>query len=436
MKALAKKIIIFLILFILGYIVGKQIAKAQDAPQTLLYEISGKDLKQPSYLFGTFHILCPQDLAVTETIKNKLNATNQLVLELDMDDPTLATEMQKNMMMTSGKTLKNFLDEKEYAAVNQFFKDSLNMPLEQLVSLKPFMLSTLLYPKYLGCQTASWEMTLVNLAQGKKMEVLGLETVEFQMKAIDYLPFDKQAKALVESIQDYAESKATIQEMLQLYKSQNVEAMYKISVKYFGEEMKGMEKVMLEDRNRSWIPLIGKMSKEKPTFFAVGAAHLGGETGVIALLKKQGYMVKPIENKAETQVESAKTTQNNTHNEVAKLLIRKWKPDASIIPQIVEDVIENVKRQNAEQAKQLETQKEMLGQMLGNIVTEYKQDNTFSIAIPNSPQSGTWRLSEDNKQIIRKDANGKESINEIIEISDKRLVVMNGEQKKVIYVAL
>ena len=57
--------------------------------KTLLWKVSGKDIKQPSYLYGTFHLMCPDDLVVTDTIRNTFNRTKQLYLELDMDDPQM-----------------------------------------------------------------------------------------------------------------------------------------------------------------------------------------------------------------------------------------------------------------------------------------------------------------------------------------------------------
>jgi uncharacterized protein YbaP (TraB family) len=60
--------------------------------------------------------------------------------------------------------------------------------------------------------------------------------------------------------------------------------------------MEGNQDIMLFDRNRKWIARIQKMMADKPTFFAVGAAHLGGEKGVIALLRKEGYTLRPILN--------------------------------------------------------------------------------------------------------------------------------------------
>jgi uncharacterized protein YbaP (TraB family) len=51
---------------------------------------------------------------------------------------------------------------------------------------------------------------------------------------------------------------------------------------------------LLTDRNKKWIPKIETVARETPTFFGVGAGHLGGENGVIMLLKKAGFTVEPV----------------------------------------------------------------------------------------------------------------------------------------------
>ena len=56
----------------------------------------------------------------------------------------------------------------------------------------------------------------------------------------------------------------------------------------------GYEDLLLVRRNRNWIPVMGEMMMAKPTFFAVGAGHLGGDEGVVALLREAGYTVKPL----------------------------------------------------------------------------------------------------------------------------------------------
>ena len=65
--------------------------------------------------------------------------------------------------------------------------------------------------------------------------------------------------------------------------------------KMIGDSEYGMgnyDDILLKNRNRNWIPIMGRMMREAPTLFAVGAGHLGGESGVVALLRKEGYKVE------------------------------------------------------------------------------------------------------------------------------------------------
>jgi uncharacterized protein YbaP (TraB family) len=81
--------------------------------------------------------------------------------------------------------------------------------------------------------------------------------------------------------------------MIAAYKSQDVEKLYLGAV----EDEKSdpdFQKKLLDDRNTAWIPKIEAFVKDKPTFIAVGAGHLGGKNGVIQLLRAKGYDVKAI----------------------------------------------------------------------------------------------------------------------------------------------
>lgn len=398
-----------------------------QSDKTLLWEISGKGLEKPSFLFGTFHLLCPDDLDVTDAIRTKLKATEQLALELDFDDPNMMTEMQQGMMLTNGKTTKDYLKKADLKLVSQFFKDSLGMDFDQLAVVKPFLLATFIYPKYLGCQPASWEMTLVQLAQTQNAEVLGLETPARQLAAIDIMSFEDQAQMLTESINEYNEMKGIFTDMVAIYKEQDVEKLYNFSNEYFSEYA-GMEQAMLEARNREWIPIIEKWSKEKPTFYAVGAGHLGGKTGVIALLRDKGYQVTPVANVTKSK------PQVNNNSSLTDLISRTWKMHESIIPQAVEDVLDNVRKQNPEQAKQLEAQKPLLADGLRTSTFTYNADGTYEISTFGQLMTGTWKLSDDQKSLIRVDQQGEEAINEIVEITPEKMVVINSKKRTLTYV--
>jgi uncharacterized protein len=69
------------------------------------------------------------------------------------------------------------------------------------------------------------------------------------------------------------------------------------AVKASEVDMPGTEESLLSTRNENWIPVIQKESQNQSIMYAVGAAHLAGEQGVIALLRKQGYTVTAINNK-------------------------------------------------------------------------------------------------------------------------------------------
>jgi uncharacterized protein YbaP (TraB family) len=259
----------------------------------LLYEISGNELTKPSYVFGTFHIMCAEDYLMSEITKQKFTATEQVVLELDMDDPQMMVQMQQQMFMKDGKSLKDLLPKKDYDEVGNYFTDSLKMPFQVLDKVKPFALTSMLYPKILGCPIQSFEMDFVKLGKEENKEILGLETVADQMGVFDAIPYQKQAEDLVEAIEDMDDSKAEFDKLVATYKTEDIDAIAKM----IAEDDNGYAEytdILLNNRNENWITKMADFAKEKSTFFAVGAGHLGGEKGVVNLLRKAGYTVTAV----------------------------------------------------------------------------------------------------------------------------------------------
>lgn len=82
--------------------------------------------------------------------------------------------------------------------------------------------------------------------------------------------------------------------MMEIYKSADINRMYNFMNESVNEMYVQHKDIMLDNRNKNWIPIIEKVAKETPTFFGVGAAHLAGENGVIKLLRKQGYKVEAV----------------------------------------------------------------------------------------------------------------------------------------------
>jgi uncharacterized protein len=260
---------------------------------SLLWEISGNELPTSSFLYGTIHLICKEDLILSEPVIKSLIKSEQLALEINMSDPEFTVEFQKAMVMQEGSNLRNLLNKEDYDIVSKFFQDSLGINIQEVGVVKPFFMNTMLYDKILGCQPQPYEYELVKLSIKNAKPVTGIETIHQQLELFNKIPYKKQAQMLVESIKNFDKTRDMYKELLSLYKKQDIEGAYNF-IKSSTSGLEDFEEMLIIERNENWIPVIEKMAQEKATFFAVGAGHLGGEKGLIKLLQERGYKVNPI----------------------------------------------------------------------------------------------------------------------------------------------
>lgn len=266
--------------------------------KSLLWEISGAGLAVPSYLYGTIHLIGEDDFFLTDATQEALQASKQVAFEIDLEDMMNFSSMMPLMMkafMRGDTTLADLLAPEEYREIKQHF-ESMGLPFMFLNRLKPMFLSSL-DPQGGGQGSegfVSYEMELMGLAQQLRKPIEGLETAAYQMSMFDSIPYQVQARMLLESIRSGGgeDTDGQFDQMVTLYKNQDIAGMQ--TMMEAGDELSGYEDLLLGNRNRNWIPVMGKMMTQNATFFAVGAGHLGGEQGVIALLRKAGYTLKPL----------------------------------------------------------------------------------------------------------------------------------------------
>ncbi len=271
-------------------------AKAQQKPDTqkaLLWEISGKNLTAPSYLYGTIHMICPADFSMSDTIIKRFEKTKSLFLEIDMDDPSMNMKTLQLSMMKEG-SLKDLYTADEYKELEKFMKDSIGMPLMIFNKMKPFTLLSIMYTKVLPCSgMESYEQHFLDMAKKQKKEINGLEKLEDQFAVFDNIPDSAEAQMILEMVRHFADQKKEFSKMTEAYKAKDLTAM--AAMISDSPDMAGYEDILLVNRNRNWIPVIEKAMQKESTFFAVGAGHLPGNDGVIRLLRDAGYTVKPVD---------------------------------------------------------------------------------------------------------------------------------------------
>ncbi|MFC4230305.1 TraB/GumN family protein [Parasediminibacterium paludis] len=262
--------------------------------KTLLWEISGKGIKHPSYLYGTIHVMCPDQIVIDTSIKKAFNNSKQLYLEIDLDDPNMVAKAMKGMMMPDTCSLEKLVGKADYDSMNTIFKNTAGITLSIMGKAKPMLLMSAVFPAILKCNPDGFEKRFQAMAKAKNMELKGLETIEYQMRVFDTIPFKVQADMLKNMLYNLDSAKLQFAELGKVYLSKDVNAMQELTTK--DPEFGKYDAMMLQNRNQNWIPVIIAEAQAKPTFFAVGAAHLGGINGVIYLLRKQGYQVEPVFN--------------------------------------------------------------------------------------------------------------------------------------------
>ncbi|WJS95582.1 TraB/GumN family protein [Flavobacterium johnsoniae] len=263
--------------------------KSSKLENTLLWEVSGNGLTKPSYLYGTVHMICSPDYFLSEKTKKAFDASNKLVLEINFADPAEMADMQK---MAMGKEpLSKLLSPEHLSKLDEILKTTTGMTVQQVDSFSLMTVMSLISMKTFGCTDMKlYEMEFIEMAKKRNIQIGGLETVKSQLDILgNAYTNDEMIKMLSESNQNETSKLVTA------YKSENIDDLYNnVTDKKFTSEK--TKKMILDQRNLNWVKDMPQMMKTESVFFAVGAGHLGGEFGVINLLRKAGYIVKPVMN--------------------------------------------------------------------------------------------------------------------------------------------
>lgn len=277
-------------------------AQQNKLENTLLWKISGNGLEKPSYLFGTIHMLCKEDAFLSTKLVEAIEKSDRVYLELDMDNLFEMLGVMTKMKMKNDTTLADLLTPEEYKMAKDHFKAKGSMlPFSVIETYKPLLASSLLMESSMACdESVAMEQLIMAEAKKKGKTLEGLETMAYQMSIFDSIPYKIQAQELIKSIAPEKKGdngEMEFKDMMQAYKEQNLEKLGEMISKS-EEGMMQYDDILLNNRNRNWVEKLKKIMPAKSLVIAVGAGHLPGDEGVIKLLRKEGFIVTPVENKA------------------------------------------------------------------------------------------------------------------------------------------
>jgi hypothetical protein len=285
--------------FVLGFLIliGTT-GLSQNMENSIFWEITGKDLNKPSYLFGTIHFMHKKEFFITKSMKERLKECEIFSTETLYGHHT-THELNKAAHLPEHQSLADFMSEADFNAIKNLFTNQLgvsNLRFDLIYSrLKPQILLISMTMLTLGNDVRFFEQELLEVAKKYKVEYIGLETIEREIEALEQFPMEDQVKALIDAVNNFDKHLNDYNLLIRYYKeNQDLEKIIFETMEP-AEQNEIFKKAFYDDRNVEWIPVMKRKMNLAPTFFAVGAAHLGGEKGLLQLLKDEGYTLTPIE---------------------------------------------------------------------------------------------------------------------------------------------
>lgn len=277
----------------------------------LLYRVSGNGLEEPSYIIGTYHLAPASFVDDIRGAHEAMAAVEQVYGEVDTENLDRAQQlMLEAMMLPEGRRIADLFTEDEMSRINAYVREVMGVDLsnpfvaEQLGRMRPSVLAVqLLMLQYMKITPDFDATNLIDeyfQKEARKVgkRVGGFESVEFQMELLYGEKSDEEERdELLELVDNNAETFATMQEMTEAYFSFDMKSIRSLTERELRNGDMTLEefKELITDRNRRWVEAMPEVMREAPTLFVVGAGHLPGNEGVIALLKEAGYKVKPVQ---------------------------------------------------------------------------------------------------------------------------------------------
>ena len=273
------------------FIIGKANAQNQNS---LLWRISGDQLKSSSYLFGTIHIADNRAFEFGDSVMPAFEKCETYAMEV-LIDSTAAMMMMAKMMMTGDAKLKDLMKEKDYELLKEIFQKQMGTPLDFFEKVQPFFISAMITETLYKKDVAEpLDMHLLSLAKKQGKQTLGIETIDEQFAAMGTLSYKKQAKYLAHGIKDMEFQLAFLEKMISTYREENIDALLELN--NLDPMPKKLYKALLTDRNIRMADRISRFIQQSAIFIGVGAMHLSGKDGLIELLRQKGFKVEAVHN--------------------------------------------------------------------------------------------------------------------------------------------
>jgi hypothetical protein len=281
-----------------AWLAGAMAAPADARERSILWTVEGRH--NTVYLLGSIHVLRADDAELPEAAAEAYVDAEQLVMEIDMDDASVADpaavleEMQRIAMLPEGQSLRTVMGA-DYAAVEAGTAQA-GLDAALLDRFAPWFVATTLLQLELAkrgfAAEFGIEQRLAARAVADRKPIQGLETPAQQFGVLAGLPLPLQKRFLLMTLEESADLDHELDDLLRAWQRGDADALARLLSAEF-EDFPELYRPLTEDRNRAWIAkLTDLLDDEDDYLVVVGALHLVGRNSVVELLEQRGYDVE------------------------------------------------------------------------------------------------------------------------------------------------
>lgn len=267
----------------------------------VLYEISGRSVKQKSYILATNRLVNMQFLDTIPNVFKCFSKCKKVVTEFAMQDYEAIAALRQAAVLPDSIKLSNFYSESEYEYIDNSLRINLGMGLDKLCRMKPSYLTemfrTELMKQWLQYdEQHSMESFFESVAAERDIPVVGLDNIgETMYMLFDREPFHWQCRELLKVI-EYPENEVKQERAIRdMYRNGRLtEIAYQVEGPNNKTSISYSDYQVYCRRNKEWVKRLQPLLAQGGCFITLNAVYLGGEEGLLEQLRSAGYRVRPV----------------------------------------------------------------------------------------------------------------------------------------------
>jgi uncharacterized protein len=257
----------------------------------LLWRVSGNGAA-PSHVYGTIHVADARLGELPPPVHKAFEAARSLMLEF-LPDAYAKERFLEAAMFLDGQTLEEKIGAEDFERAFEHLTP-IGLSREFVNKLKPWgVLLNLRSPR--GDEGSPLDSRLLEMARARRMPLYQIEGVEEQIFTFDEFPMESQVALLKHSLAHRDELSELAERTLEAYLERDVSAIWRLREAFsarhpqIAAHQTVMTKRVVHDRSVVMAFRMQRQLRRGAAFVALGALHLYGERGVLALLEQDGY---------------------------------------------------------------------------------------------------------------------------------------------------